>query len=66
MRLACHFDQWAVPRQGRYVARAAQTDQAGILALPPDSSNLVPRLLLEQDGPANFVKQLLGEDAACE
>jgi glyoxylase-like metal-dependent hydrolase (beta-lactamase superfamily II) len=61
--LAQHFGQRALPRQGRYLKRSAVTDQSGIVELPPDDSDLVPRLLGDPDGPANFVKQLLGDDA---
>ncbi len=64
--LACNFHERAVPRQGRYLARAAVTDQTGIVKLPPDSSELVPELLLAPDCLAKVAQRLLGEDAARE
>ncbi|MBE7170574.1 MAG: MBL fold metallo-hydrolase [Williamsia sp.] len=40
--LAQHFQQLAVPRQGRYVAQPAQMDQTGVVWVPPNA--VKPRL----------------------
>jgi glyoxylase-like metal-dependent hydrolase (beta-lactamase superfamily II) len=44
--LARDFDRLAVPAHGRYVGRPALTDARGIVAVPPDASDPLPRLLL--------------------
>jgi glyoxylase-like metal-dependent hydrolase (beta-lactamase superfamily II) len=44
--LARDFDRLAVPAHGRYVGRPALTDARGVVAVPPDESNPLPRLLL--------------------
>lgn len=38
--LAAHFDDWAVPNQGRYVSEPAVTDERGIVRLPPRPSTV--------------------------
>jgi glyoxylase-like metal-dependent hydrolase (beta-lactamase superfamily II) len=64
--LARDFKRRAVPRHGRYVRRPAEADRNGVVAVPPDVSDLLPELLLGADGTANFVRDLLGEDAEWE
>ncbi len=64
--LARHFGQRAVPRQGRYLKQSADADHIGVAGLPPVDSDLVPRLLLDPDGPAKFVERLLGDDEGRE
>ncbi|HEX8202342.1 MAG TPA: hypothetical protein VF590_17825, partial [Isosphaeraceae bacterium] len=44
--LARDFERRAVPAQGRYVGRPARTDARGVVAVPPDESSPLPRLLL--------------------
>jgi glyoxylase-like metal-dependent hydrolase (beta-lactamase superfamily II) len=44
--LAHDFDRLAVPAHGRYVGRPALTDARGVVAVPPDESDPLPRLLL--------------------
>jgi len=61
--LARDFDLRAVPRHGRYVTRPAEADRNGVVAVPPDVSDLVPGLLLGTERTAKFVEELLGEDA---
>jgi glyoxylase-like metal-dependent hydrolase (beta-lactamase superfamily II) len=61
--LARDFHHRAVPRRGRYVDRPAETDENGIISLPPDSSELLPAILLG-GGTAEFLRQFLGEDVA--
>ncbi|WP_241498988.1 MBL fold metallo-hydrolase [Rufibacter ruber] len=43
--LARLFDQLAVPHQGRYVKQPAITDKTGVVQLPPNVSNTVPKVL---------------------
>jgi glyoxylase-like metal-dependent hydrolase (beta-lactamase superfamily II) len=64
--LSRDFDRRAVPRHGRYVLRAAEANQTGIVSLPPDMSDLVPELLIGTDRSKAFVRDFLGDDALCE
>ncbi len=64
--VARDFGLRAVPRHGRYVTRPAETDQNGVVAVPPDVSDLVPELLRGGDRTAKFVQELLGDDAGGE
>jgi glyoxylase-like metal-dependent hydrolase (beta-lactamase superfamily II) len=61
--LARDFGLRAVPRHGRYVTRPAEADRNGVVAVPPEVSDLVPGLLLGADRTARFVQELLGDDA---
>jgi glyoxylase-like metal-dependent hydrolase (beta-lactamase superfamily II) len=42
--LATHFEQLAVPRQGRYVGRPARMDENGVVSVPPPVSDSFPLL----------------------
>jgi glyoxylase-like metal-dependent hydrolase (beta-lactamase superfamily II) len=64
--LARDFYLRAMPKHGRYVTRPATADLNGVVALPPDVSDLVPGLLIGSGGVAKFVKDLLGDDAVGE
>jgi glyoxylase-like metal-dependent hydrolase (beta-lactamase superfamily II) len=59
--LARDFHRLAVPRHGRYVNRAAEADENGIVSIPPELPELLPDLLLG-GGTAGFVRELLGDD----
>ena len=61
--LARDFRHRAVPRRGRYVNRAAVADGSGVVSIPPEVSDLLPDLLRD-GGAAEFVRGLLGDDAA--
>jgi len=61
--LARDFDFRAVPRHGRYVTKPAEADRNGVVTVPPEVPDLLPHLLLGTDGTANFVRDLLGDDA---
>jgi glyoxylase-like metal-dependent hydrolase (beta-lactamase superfamily II) len=61
--LARDFHHRAVPRHGRYANRAAEADESGTVSIPPDVSDLLPDLL-NGGRAAEFVRELLGEDAA--
>jgi glyoxylase-like metal-dependent hydrolase (beta-lactamase superfamily II) len=60
--LARDFRNRAVPRNGRYVDRAAIADESGIVSIPPELSDLLPELIL-RGRTAVFVGEYLGEDA---
>ncbi|WP_324676777.1 MBL fold metallo-hydrolase [Hymenobacter sp. GOD-10R] len=44
--LVQHFEQEAVPAQGRYVPQPALADETGVIAVPPALPNPMPSLLL--------------------
>ena len=44
--LADHFDEVAVPDDGRYVREPAVADETGVIYLPPPVSDPVPKVLL--------------------
>ena len=44
--LARHFDQLAVPEQGRYVGRPALADADGVVWVPPPVSDPFPKVML--------------------
>jgi hypothetical protein len=48
------------------LARSAQANRNGVVAIPPDITDLVPGLLRGANRTANFVQQLLGDDAVAE
>lgn len=62
--LARDFQRRAVPQHGRYVNRPAVTDMNGVVSMPSELPELLPNLLLEDEGIAKFMKEFLGEDAA--
>ncbi len=41
-KLAEHFDELAIPKQGRYVGRPAKTDENGVVDVPPPVSDSFP------------------------
>lgn len=63
--LARDFELQAVPQHGRYVNTPVITDRNGVVSVPPELPELLPTLLLEDDGVARFLKTFLGEDAVC-
>jgi len=60
--LARDFSRRAVPRRGRYVNRPAEADRNGVVALPPEVSDLLPELLLGTGETSEFVRTFLGDD----
>ncbi|RYU77134.1 MBL fold metallo-hydrolase [Hymenobacter persicinus] len=44
--LSAHFDQVAVPAQGRYVGHPAVTDETGVVAVPPRPEAPLPKWII--------------------
>jgi glyoxylase-like metal-dependent hydrolase (beta-lactamase superfamily II) len=44
--LAEHFDERAIPSQGRYVGHPAKADAGGVVSVPPDTSDPWPRVFV--------------------
>jgi glyoxylase-like metal-dependent hydrolase (beta-lactamase superfamily II) len=44
--LAEHFNELAIPSQGRYVGHPAKADAGGVISVPPDNSNPWPRVFV--------------------
>ncbi|MGZ5281975.1 MAG: MBL fold metallo-hydrolase [Bacteroidia bacterium] len=43
--LAHHFDKLALPKHGRYVNQPAETDERGVIDVPPPVTDALPRVL---------------------
>ena len=44
--LALHFEQQAVPAQGRYVGHPAVTDETGVVSVPPAPESGLPKWVI--------------------